>query len=440
MSPPETGAATGAVRRHELDWLRSLIVLGLVPIHSAILFSAASDVQLKNEQTSRIMDLVIGVMTAWAMPALFLVAGAGSWFAMRSGSPRRYLKERFSRLLLPFIFATLVLIPIEVFAVARADPQALTQVALPLPKSHFLDSYPSFYMTYLVGYGYFLTHYSVELVPIFWAHLWFLPRLLVVSVLGLPLVMAMRGPRGRVWLARLSWLGHRRHGILLFAIPVASIRVIFGSGWLNNLTSGWPLYDQWDQFLLFFLFFLLGCLIYADPHLFRQVRESGNLALALGLALWLVAQRIPPPSYSAPFTAEVAQWLFLPLRGAIPWLLSLGVLNIAVRFFQRTNRLGAYINDASFPIYVLHLPVILVLGALVVDWQVNLFVKFAIIVAGACIILAALYEGLIKRVPAVRLLFGMKPLPARNGATTATPPQPRGARWQEETPLPTIRI
>lgn len=404
--------STTGGRRHELDWLRALIVLGLVPIHSATLFSAASDIQVKNAQTSRILDLTIGLMSAWAMPTLFLVSGAGAWFAISARSPNRYLNDRFTRLFLPFVFATVVLIPIEVYAVAKADPGLLSTVNVPLPKSHMLDSYVSFYPVYLISYGYFLAHYSVGLVPIFWAHLWFLPRLLVVSLIALPLLLLLRGIHGRAIVSRLRWLYDRPHGILLFAIPVAMIRVLFGSGWLNNLTASWPIYDQWDQFLLFFLFFLLGCLIYADPHLLRQVRSSGNVALLGGIALWVVAQRIPPPSYHAPFAAVPAEWLFLPLRSMIPWLLGVGVLSVAVRFFQRTNRLGAYINDAAFPIYVLHLPIILVIGAMVVDWQTSLFIKFAVVVLGSFLTLTVLYEGLIKRTPMIRVLFGMKPHPA----------------------------
>lgn len=420
MASQAIAIVAGKTRRHELDWLRSLIVLGLVPIHSANLFSAASAVQVKNAQTSRSLDLVIGITTAWAMPTLFLVAGAGAWFALGARSPRHYLNERFTRLFLPFAFATVFIIPIEVFAVTSADPHLLTEFALPLPTGHALDNYLTFFRVYLTGYGYFLTHYSTALVPIFWAHLWFLPRLLVVSMLALPLVVALRGPRGPVIIARLRWLYDRPHGILLFAIPVAMVRVSFGSGWLNTLTASWPFYDQWDQFLLFFLFFLLGCLIYADPHLLRQVRASGNAALAGGLLLWVMAQRIPPPSYHSGFGAEPAQWLFLPLRSMIPWLLCVGVLSIALRYFQRTNRFGDTVNDAAFPVYVLHLPIIFVIGSVVMDWQTPLFVKLSVVILGACASLAALYEGLIKRTPVIRLLFGMKPRPQDYRSATAT--------------------
>jgi surface polysaccharide O-acyltransferase-like enzyme len=399
------------VRRHELDWVRSLIVLGLIPIHTATLFSVSTYLALQSTQTSLNIERIIGFTTAFAMPLLFLVSGAASGFSLRSRTPRQYVQERLTRLLLPFAFATLALIPLQVYAVIAARPELLANAPMPVPSRHVLASYLHFYPAYVVAYGYFLSHYSLALVPVFWAHLWFLPRLLAVAILALPILLVLRSSHGRGLLASLGRRLDRPGGILLLAIPVAVTNLAFSSGWLNKLTASWPIYDDWSQFLLYFLFFLLGYAIYADARLLRRVPRDGLAALVIGCGLWMLAQIIPPPDFHAPLADSMGSLLYYPLRSMIPWLLAIGILNIAIRFFQVHNGLSDYINDAAFPVYVLHMPIIIVLGLAVADWPTGILTKFLVIAAGTCLALYLLYDRLIRHTPALRVLFGMKAHP-----------------------------
>ncbi len=45
------------------------------------------------------------------MPLLFFLAGASAWFALSHRNGAAYAGERFKRLLTPFIFGLIVLIP-----------------------------------------------------------------------------------------------------------------------------------------------------------------------------------------------------------------------------------------------------------------------------------------------------------------------------------------
>ena len=401
--------ATASARRHELDWLRSLVVLGLIPIHAAILFSAASDVQLKNAETNMLLTRLISFTTVFGMPLLFLVAGASSWFALGRRTPRRYVQERLKHLFLPFVFATLLIIPVQVYAVLSADPQLLSTVAVPIANHHALDSYVHFYPTYLWAYAYFMTHYSLTLVPIFWGHLWFLPRLLVTSFVALPLLIYLRGPSGRHLLDRLALLCERPGGIFLLAVPLIITDIALRPGWLNTMTAHWPIFDDWCQFFLYFIFFIWGFVLYADPRFLRQVARHMPAALILGSALWIIAQFIQVPNYRIPFTVSPIPFLFLPFRSLMSWLLTVGMLGVGIRYLARTNRLGRFLNDAAFPIYVIHMPVILVIAVNVLRWPTSVPVKFIVIVLGSALMILAIYELLIKRWPPVRVLFGMSP-------------------------------
>src|SRR6476661_1799723 len=68
-------------RRHELDWLRVLIIVGLIPFHVVGLLAVTPDAYLVGAQTDPISATLVSFFGLWPMSLLFLVAGASAWFA-----------------------------------------------------------------------------------------------------------------------------------------------------------------------------------------------------------------------------------------------------------------------------------------------------------------------------------------------------------------------
>jgi peptidoglycan/LPS O-acetylase OafA/YrhL len=60
------------------------------------------------------------------------------------------------------------------------------------------------------------------------------------------------------------------------------------------------------------------------------------------------------------------------------------------------------------PFYLLHQPVIIVIGFFVLQWEVNLWVKLLVILISSFLITLGLVELLIKPFNLMRRLFGMK--------------------------------
>jgi hypothetical protein len=113
-------------RRSDLDWLRVLAVLLLVPYHSAIIFSSLPQTQVVyvyDSQHSLLLMKTVDFMYLWHMPLLFVVAGAASWFALGVRSGRRYLGERVNRLLVPLLFGMVVLLPPTLYLWTRTVPR-----------------------------------------------------------------------------------------------------------------------------------------------------------------------------------------------------------------------------------------------------------------------------------------------------------------------------
>jgi ABC-type xylose transport system permease subunit len=95
------------------------------------------------------------------------------------------------------------------------------------------------------------------------------------------------------------------------------------------------------------------------------------------------------------------------LRGARAWFWILAILGMGDRYLNRTNRFLSYSNAGVLPFYILHQPVILLIGYFVVQWNTPVAVKYLFITATSFAAVMLVYEFLIRRIPPVRYVFGI---------------------------------
>jgi glucan biosynthesis protein C len=109
-------------RRYDLDWLRVLGVLLLVPFHVALIFvlDPKSIMYIKDVVNSPALDEAAGFVHMWHMPLLFIISGSATYFALGFRSAGQYLRERFLRLLVPFLFGVLTFVPLTTY-IRRID-------------------------------------------------------------------------------------------------------------------------------------------------------------------------------------------------------------------------------------------------------------------------------------------------------------------------------
>lgn len=101
------------VRRYDLDSLRILATLLLIPYHTARIFNCPrfGCYFVQNEITSPTLNLFVGFIDIWFMPLFFFIAGAAAKYSLDTRNPKEYCLERFKKLFLPFTFGILFLIP-----------------------------------------------------------------------------------------------------------------------------------------------------------------------------------------------------------------------------------------------------------------------------------------------------------------------------------------
>jgi surface polysaccharide O-acyltransferase-like enzyme len=375
-------------RCYYVDWLRILAMAVVFLFHCARFFDDGGW-HVKNSVTDIGFTILTGFTSQWTMPFFFLLAGAGTWFALGRRSPGQYVGARFKRLLLPYLFGIVLWLPpqkyLEALFYNRFDGSFL----------EFLPRYFSADTLWIDGTFRFLGHYGY--------HLWFLGFLFIFSLLLLPLFAYLKRESSGHILAALRRPLYAKAGLFLPVIPTALVQ--FG---LRPLS---PDYLQWADFCYWLIFFFCGFLLFSDPGLQEKIesrlKTHGIIALiAVSLLLaWFLSGDLRPLEEHPGFS--LGDLALQSLRSLNTWAWILFFLGLGRRYLQRTDRVMAYANRAVLPFYILHQTVILIIGFFIIQWPVGMIGKFLLIAAASFAVIMALYEVL-RRSKVLRFIFGMK--------------------------------
>lgn len=425
MSAPMAGATplrvVGArnaapVRRPELDWVRMLIVLGIIPYHALLVFVTSGATVIRHPVAFPQASLLYSNLDTWGISLIFLLAGASSKFALETHSAGAYVKARVLRLLAPMLLVAVFFTPVDAYFLLRVNPDLISVTPRPISDPARLSDFGAFMLQY---WAILFTSGLPIVVRNVLAHLWFVPRLLVVSLICLPLLLALR-ERWPRWMARVTATRFPPELLVVGAglIPAALFTAL-QPGWLNQLTSGWPLRDDWTVFILDLVMFVFGYLFYSYPSLLDVVRRLAYVTLGLAALLWATILIIrwnhlgPANGFSASYV------VFTMAQGLAIWLLHLGVLGVALRLLTMMPAWQRYLTTATFPVYVLHLPILFTvafyLQALPLPWPLQWLLIAVVTIGGAF----ALYEYVVRRTPVMRFLFGLEAPAAAEAPTKA---------------------
>ena len=99
--------------------------------------------------------------------------------------------------------------------------------------------------------------------------------------------------------------------------------------------------------------------------------------------------------------------LYLIFRGISCWFSIIGLMFLARRLVDFSNRFLRYINEAVLPFYLIHATFVIAIGYYVIPLNIDVLAKFAIIVMSSLMLTLAAFEVL-KRFNITRFLIGMR--------------------------------
>ena len=410
----EAAAQVGpAPRLHWIDWLRVLAIASVFIYHTLRPFDSTGW-HVKNAETSDLIGASQIFFSTFGLAVLFLLAGAGVWFALRKRTPRMFVRERAARLLVPFVVGSLLLSPIQGFI--EETYQGIATSTLP----DYLGWW-SGAIAWAVGRGVSPTVFGVGY------HLWFLGFLFAFSVIGVPIFVALRRPRGAGAISALaSRVAAYPGATLVFAVPVALL--------LIGLAPLGTDENDWSSFGWYFGYFVIGFVLLADDRFLAAVRRDLPIILiaAVGSTAALLALDFGEWLFNSASRGLNARSLAIALTFAFEgWAWTLVVLNIGMRLPRLQRPVSPRLAEAVLPVYVIHQPVILAVAFLVVQWPLGIMPKWAVVFGVSLAITLGLVElGLQHRL--TRILLGARVQPAAAAAagaatvggdvTGATPP------------------
>jgi len=375
-------------RKHYIDWLRVLAFGLLFLFHSWRPFDQFPW-HIKNEEQNVIFDLLTMFTHGWRMFLIFLVSGAGTWFALRSRK-KAFLMDRIKRLIVPFIFGILLIIP----------PQRFYEWVM---FSDFTGTYFDFLLVYpsqqlganmgsslLLWFGHLGTH------------LWFLPFLFAITMFVLPLFNKIQ--KGQLKFSWLKRIMQGNYGVFILVLPMILVRVIFK-----------PIYSEytdWADFLIYMFPFIYGFLFMSDPEFINIIKKKTYLFLVVGAisSMYFIYNAFQGPlniqEYMNPsYSLKHIELSVISMLIAYSWILFF--LGFFAKHMNFKHSILVPANISILPIYVLHQSLIIVFGYYIVGLELGTFTKFIIIACTAIPASILLYK-IIQTNNVMRFLFGMK--------------------------------
>jgi hypothetical protein len=376
-------------RIHYLDWLKVLIVYGIVLFHVALVFSFGTWL-VSNHERSLILSAFAGFCFPWGIPAMFLIAGADAWFGLRSRSLADFLRRRFLRLVVPLVPGLLVLSPLQRFVTSSNPPPSI-------------DTFWAFYTSFFRNIHF---SWTLQFISQYWLHLWFLAYLFAITLVCTPVLVWLRKPAGRRLTSWMVALACRRGGVLVLAVPLALTQLV--------LRPRFPAYQDWADVATYTVAFLWGAIFFSDRRFEAAIRRqvlwllaAGTLTM-LGIGLLTYFTHIQATGDSgAQAPAQLAQSFLWSL---FVWSWLLAVLYLGIRWLNFPNRMLRYAEESVLPVYVIHHPVVLLIASFVVTWNLGVWPKFAVILMMVAILTLGIYEFGVRRWRATRLMFGLNPV------------------------------
>ncbi len=342
---PQVQAATPiASRLFFIDHLRAALVILVVLHHLAVVYGEGLSFWYvdppKNAESLGGFALVLFVLfnQAWFMGALFLLAGyftPGSFERKGTGS---FLKSRLIRLGIPLVIWILILNPFSNIGLFL-DP--VRWISDPLTWQNYWRMYPEF-----IGLGV----------------AWFLALLLIFSFgyAAWRWLTRNRQPSAKSEYSPPSYLGI---GIFILALALVTylVRVIVPIG---KTVLDFPTLAYLPQYLSFFI---VGIIAYRRDWFRTLTGRIGTVGFVIAVVATLLLFPIPILGMlggSMRFLGN-GSWpsaVYALWDTAFAVGMTLASITFFRRYFNEKSRLGSFLSQQSYAVYVIHSPIIVVLA------------------------------------------------------------------------------
>jgi hypothetical protein len=383
-------------RRYDLDWIRVGAFFLLILYHVGM-FYVPWDWHVKSPHPVEALEPVMLLTNPWRLTLLFLVSGAATRFMADKTTVAKLTGARVARLLPPLLFAMLVIVP----------PQSYYQVV------EYIAAHPGtaltvdhFWTRYVTASGHWCSPDGCLITPTY-NHMWFVAYLFLYTLALAVLLLVWRrlGEHVQMGVERVF------KGLGLFVWPILFLGLLRGTLYVRYGETH-ALVGDYYVHAVSLSAFLLGFGLAKSEVLRERLVAARWPALTLAIAayagwaafVWVYRgdTPIPPPGLKLAMR-------FVHATDA--WCAIVAILGFGAKHLNRGGPALRYLTLGVFPFYLVHQTLIVVMAHHLAKLGLPQPLEAAILIVLTFAGCFATYE-IVRRIPGVRILFGLKGQPA----------------------------
>jgi peptidoglycan/LPS O-acetylase OafA/YrhL len=170
------------------------------------------------------------------------------------------------------------------------------------------------------------------------------------------------------------------------------------------------LINDWASITYYIIFFLTGFILLQSVTITEAIRKYRFWYLAETIVacvfLFKVSAMVKPEDLADTFQEYTSIFL--------TWACALTALGFAKQYLNRNNTFRRLANEAIYPFYLLHQPVIIVTGHFIVQLEIDVLWKVFMVLLSSFALTISIYWFIIKPFNLFRIIFGMRRLEKAN--------------------------
>lgn len=334
-------------RKYFIDNLRNITILLLFPVHTFMIWNDFGSRFYVWLEENRILSTLIVIINPWFMPLLFVLAGVSARYALLKRTEKEFIVERAKKLLIPFMFGLTILVPFQALYARK-----------------FFYNYGGGMIEH---WKYFFTHltdfsgYDGAFTP---GHLWFILFLFIISLTALGVI---------------HYLPYEKVSKYVGNMPVLAVLFLFVPIWLMYYLGNFGGYSIGKNFALY----LAGYYVLSNEEIVRRLEKYRPvLTISFIISTFVLAASYYNFSYYGDLGVNFIGWISI-----------LALFLVGKRFLNSKTVFTEYFNKASYPIYILHQTILIVLAYYFVQVNNNTLIQALCICTGSFLLTVLAYHA-----------------------------------------------
>ena len=362
-------------RLHSLDSLRAIMMLLGLVLHSSESYNIGdNDIWPRDPMSTHIfLNYLNSLIHVFRMPIFFMFAGFFGALLFYERGSQPMITNRMKRIAMPFFVFLLVLHPIIILALK------FTSIAFDVTLSEITT--------------------KLTLLPLITYHLWFLYYLILLTLFTFGLALLLKktpGFRQKIN-STFRWLMDRKLlAILCFGIALFIVMLYI---WDYGVPTPLSFVPDVGDFIFFLLFYLTGWVLYTSKYPLNSLMKNDWLLTTIAVTAFTI--RFVWSSFIDDVSIGV-------IHAMITWMFVFGITGLFIRYASHYSARMRYISDASYWVFLVHLPLTVFIPGLMAGWVLSAIFKFLITLTGTTAVCLITYHYWVRSTGIGQFLNGRK--------------------------------